>query len=249
MSQPSPLGQVDDFIRKVNAAKKHKDVFAALSQQIQNLGFEYFTYKLVWLEEGTSRSPLYYSNYPSFWVKHYDEKNYHTYDMVCCHSAQMMRPFLWEEATSSLSKDSLSQLIMNEASEAGLKNGCSIPLHGPGNTKAHIAIASNATREEFTKLFMTHRHVLLLVATYAHEAIVALRTPDEASPPVSKLKPREIEVLTLTAQGKTAPVIADILSLSEDTIKEHIGNACQKLGVYSKVHAASIAITRGLIAP
>ena len=67
--------------------------------------------------------------------------------------------------------------------------------------------------------------------------------------PTEKLTRREIEVLMLTATGKTRAEAAQILSVSEETIKAHVENACRKLHAANKTHAITIAMTLGLIEP
>jgi LuxR family quorum sensing-dependent transcriptional regulator len=67
--------------------------------------------------------------------------------------------------------------------------------------------------------------------------------------PARKLTRRELEVLTLTATGKTRDEISQCLSLSEETVKDYIESACRKLHAVSKTHAAVLAVVLGLIAP
>ncbi len=67
--------------------------------------------------------------------------------------------------------------------------------------------------------------------------------------PSEPLTPRENEVLTLTAYGKTRSEIGHILEVSEETVKTHLEHACIKLCAVNKTHAATIAIVLGLIAP
>ncbi len=64
-----------------------------------------------------------------------------------------------------------------------------------------------------------------------------------------KLAPREIDVLTLSAQGKMRREIADLLLISEDTVKEYVHAACQKLGATNKTQASILALLLGLIVP
>lgn len=64
-----------------------------------------------------------------------------------------------------------------------------------------------------------------------------------------KLAPREIDVLTLAAQGKMRGEIAEMLFLSEATVKEYLQSACQKLGATNKTQASVLAVLLGLIAP
>ena len=48
---------------------------------------------------------------------------------------------------------------------------------------------------------------------------------------------REKEVFELLIQNKTTKDIADILSISEKTVRNHISNAMQKLGVNGRASA------------
>jgi DNA-binding CsgD family transcriptional regulator len=63
------------------------------------------------------------------------------------------------------------------------------------------------------------------------------------------LTPREREVLTLLAQGKSDKEIADELYISPRTAMTHVGNILAKLGVNKRTLAASVAVRKGLVAP
>jgi DNA-binding CsgD family transcriptional regulator len=67
--------------------------------------------------------------------------------------------------------------------------------------------------------------------------------------PTETLTRREIEVMTLTALGDTRSEVSEALSVSEETIKAHVENACRKLHAANKTHAITIAMTLGLIEP
>lgn len=61
------------------------------------------------------------------------------------------------------------------------------------------------------------------------------------------LTEREITVLRLVAEGKTNKEIANVLDLSEKTVKNHVRNIFHKLQVYDRTQAAILAIRKGLI--
>ena len=55
------------------------------------------------------------------------------------------------------------------------------------------------------------------------------------------LTPREIEVLTWLARGKTNRDIADILGMSHRTVNKHLEHIFEKLGVETRAAAAALA--------
>jgi len=61
------------------------------------------------------------------------------------------------------------------------------------------------------------------------------------------LSEREIEVLSLIAAGNSNKLIADQLSISEDTVKGHVKRVLSKLGVNDRTHAVTVGLKRGII--
>jgi DNA-binding NarL/FixJ family response regulator len=58
---------------------------------------------------------------------------------------------------------------------------------------------------------------------------------------------REIDVLRLIAGGNANKLIADQLSITEETVKGHVKNILSKLGANDRTHAVTIALKRGII--
>jgi DNA-binding NarL/FixJ family response regulator len=61
------------------------------------------------------------------------------------------------------------------------------------------------------------------------------------------LTPREIEVLRSIAAGNANKLIADQLSITEETVKGHVKNILSKLGANDRTHAVTIGLKRGII--
>jgi DNA-binding CsgD family transcriptional regulator len=66
---------------------------------------------------------------------------------------------------------------------------------------------------------------------------------------VSPLEPsaRELEVLSLTAEGNTSRQVAELIVITEHTVKSHLKHLYRKLGVRSAPQAVAVAIRKGLI--
>jgi two-component system NarL family response regulator len=62
-----------------------------------------------------------------------------------------------------------------------------------------------------------------------------------------QLTPREMAALRLMADGKANKEIAADLSISERTVKTHLGHLFEKLGVTSRTEAIKVATRRGLV--
>jgi DNA-binding NarL/FixJ family response regulator len=62
-----------------------------------------------------------------------------------------------------------------------------------------------------------------------------------------QLTPREMSTLRLMADGKSNKEIASELSISDRTVKTHLGHLFEKLGVASRTEAIKVATKRGLV--
>ena len=62
-----------------------------------------------------------------------------------------------------------------------------------------------------------------------------------------ELTGRELEILTLVGAGKTSREIADDLYISENTVRNHVRNILDKLGMKSRFEAVNWAHREGLI--
>jgi DNA-binding NarL/FixJ family response regulator len=61
------------------------------------------------------------------------------------------------------------------------------------------------------------------------------------------LTEREIQVLREVAAGNANKIVADHLSISEETVKAHMRSILSKLGANDRTHAVTIAVKRGII--
>jgi DNA-binding NarL/FixJ family response regulator len=64
---------------------------------------------------------------------------------------------------------------------------------------------------------------------------------------VEKLTKREIEVLTYIAKGMFNKEIAEVMGISERTVKNHISNIFKKINVLDRTQAAVFAIKNDIV--
>ena len=63
---------------------------------------------------------------------------------------------------------------------------------------------------------------------------------------ISRLSPREHEVLQELVDGKSHEAAADDLYISQHTFRTHVKNILTKLGAHSSIEAVSIAVCAGV---
>ncbi|MEE8331339.1 MAG: response regulator transcription factor [Acidimicrobiia bacterium] len=149
------------------------------------------------------------------------------------------------EKISAVSPDSQVVLLSSSESEADLLEGIRAGARGYLNKDTSFEILARAmvditeggaavTPKMAGKLFDATRQML------RHRELFAARKPT--------LTGREIEVLELVARGHTSREIGKSLFISENTVKNHIRNVLDKLGLHSRNEAVLYAIRENLIA-
>ena len=85
------------------------------------------------------------------------------------------------------------------------------------------------------------------LATSVHERIATLLVATYVPESRVRLTSREREILQWTADGKTAPEIGQILSVSSNTVVFHLKNIVVKLSASNKIQAAVKATALGIL--
>jgi PAS domain S-box-containing protein len=104
-----------------------------------------------------------------------------------------------------------------------------------------IHLFRDATQKKQNEQFIRQ---LFASTTDSAEAVSALPA---AAPPPGPLTEREQEVLALLAQGYSTQEIAQALSISSATARNHVQSILNKLQVHSRLQAVAYAFEHGLI--
>ena len=218
-----------------------------VDNQLRQLGFDRFAYHLMRPPDGP-RVPLAMTTYPSDWTDRYTERGYVNTDPVVGAAVSRLIPFQWDSLMRGRYWTKQQRDILNEAGDFKLRNGITVPVHGPGHGVSTLNVTSDSSRQDADGLWAEHRMDLLLLAFYMHESVIA-KIDADAPAPIFHLAPREKECLIWTARGKTAWEVSQILNLSEETVVGYLKSAITRLGVHSKTHAVAKSILLGLITP
>jgi len=124
-------------------------------------------------------------------------------------------------------------------SEAGINEAHCATSYGPDRTIAslHLGFA----HREFTPEQSRAIHMAGLVLT---ERLMEFAAPANDLPPLTR---RERDCLAFVADGHTDVEIADLLGISEPTVRFHLNNARRKLGAVNRAQAVARFAIRGLM--
>ena len=67
------------------------------------------------------------------------------------------------------------------------------------------------------------------------------------SPPIPKLTPRQLEILSYMAKGLTNRDISDMLHIQQDTVEEHVNIILAKLDAANRTEAVAVALRKQLL--
>ena len=129
----------------------------------------------------------------------------------------------------------------------GYRTGIAVKLHLPGNKHFLLGVDRDEALPPSGAELMQTIAGLQLLAAHALTAADRLLGPKIDQGDLPKLTKRELDVLSWTAQGKTAWEVSVILGMSEKTVNFHLGNAMRKLGVSSKHQAVLKCVAAGLL--
>jgi LuxR family transcriptional regulator len=221
----------------------HEQFFRGLAHGARALGFEHCAYLIgvPAAEEGWRYVMM--SNLPWAWRERYSRKGFHTIDPTVQYAKQASRPLVW--STGLYAPASLRDLRRGLRA-IGYNHGWTQPLRDVDGRFAMLTLARGQEplgavelREKLPTLrwFAQSAHAVLFRTLLA-------RCQDGI---LGHLTVREIDILRMTADGKTALEIAAAMGVTERTATFHIGNAIEKLGAANKAHAVACAMRLGLL--
>lgn len=204
--------------------------------------YENVVYHMAYRTNSPTDMPYLKSTYPYSWLGTYLENQYQDIDPVIQDGFKRTEPFFWSELERTDPR--LDDFFEAAYKHGAGRDGFSIPLTDKSQRKAMFSVTSNLSDEDFRKKIASERTTLEQIADILHRKAVIAVYGTEDGP---SLAPREIECLYWTARGKDAPTVAEILNISEYTVRDYIKSARHKLGCHTIAQTIHEATKRRLI--
>ena len=238
----------EDFICDTAEARNGDELFDLLKRAAGQYGYDrlIFSAPLDFELPAEWRRWGVYSTYADDWMQEYERRSYAAIDPVLLAAATRDNAFTWAELErTSAYTEAQKRFMLTAEREAGLFNGIGVPIRGRRMLQAGIGLASSAPHdgaEAYRDLLAAfcNQFYLAFKRLYAHTA-----TPPDSKP----LSPKETEILTWVAGGKTDDDIAAILGISRNTVDTHMRSIFRKLDAGNRVTAVVRALMHGHIHP
>ncbi len=157
--------------------------------------------------------------------------------------------FLSDAETGEFDFPAIATLFSTELqTKAHLFNALQNNLRGlmPHNASAaELSAAVRAAAQNLTVL--SPEFIEILSASGGENLLYTIGENQFENDLIEKLTARENEVLELLVEGESNKRIANLLHISEHTVKFHVASIFGKLGVNTRTEAVTIALRRGLI--
>lgn len=238
-----PLQRRDvDFPRLISACTTDFELFSACDQISKFFGFSFFS--IIRLPENSSEtlsSLGLMSNLPTFLITEYDSLGLLENSPVIAHLTTSIEPLPWtiEELDSVRAADKKG-IVASLFTKHGLQSGAHFSVRLADGYAGGVSFSGCRAVPDYGEVVELN-FLSNLVFTRLHEIRSKGRIAQFG------LKPREIECLQWTSEGKTSGEIATILDLSEYTVNHYLANAMRKLDTQNRTHAVAKAFRSRII--
>lgn len=182
-------------------------------------------------------------SFPEEWLYLYWKNRYTEVDPVLRALMQSQQTQIWSQVYTSVRSEKEKEFV-ETATSFGLTDGVTVGSLDPScGVATFFAFAGGETAEharyvKFLDYLGQHLHLALLRS--------ATKTSASTDTCVTTLSPREVTILNWMKNGKTNWEIAQIVGVTERTVRFHIESIFGKLDVSSRTQAVAVAVQHGL---
>lgn len=170
------------------------------------------------------------------WFDIYLERKYQFIDPVIIRGLRCIDDYFWESKLILSDGYNLTR-IFNESFQYNIYQGHTFPLHDYLN---NLVLLSVISQKDSAIDMEKHRAKFMSFLIKLHQKTLNLYSQYQQKKNVF-LSPRERQILKWVGAGKTYAEIAIILTITERTVKFHMGNVMKKLGVNNARHAVKLS--------
>lgn len=173
------------------------------------------------------------------WTRYASEDPY----LWICYQQNL--PLDWNEVKNAAWLSATQREAITFIDKLGFQDGISVPIHLSDGRFAFVSGVSHAAHGEWRTREQSVEQ--LFVLAHAFHASVAQHVGVQGPGAVTKLTPREREVLAHAAAGRNAPSTARAMHRALETVRRQRKSAMSKLSAQTIAQAVARALALGLI--
>jgi DNA-binding CsgD family transcriptional regulator len=238
MVRPAPalLEATFEAVEELAEVPDPQAALAKVSDWLARFGFSAFVLTRLPPPSVATGPQILLNGWPEGWTQRYNEAGHYANDPIARFCRASNAPFSWDDIPQQYWAAPGARQVAREAAAFALNDGFCVPLHSPLGAGG-LSLAGSEV-EVVPGLGR-------LASLLAHSVCEAVERIELSSPGKARLTVRERDILGWVAYGKTVSVIAEILSISEHTVGEHLKHIRTKLGTSNNAHSIVRAMQLG----
>ncbi len=244
------MHNVFQFLTQCDEAKTEDRFLSAFHDLISLLGFNFYRVVRRDAEDLTFTGKVLAEHLPAGWTEAYHAKKYGNIDPVKRTLGLLHRPFRCRDVVGLLpqaTQRKRAAKLFQDAARFGLREGYAFPVHGRSGLLGGVFILGDGrlfSGPELSIVDTAMRTAFWRLLEFSGQSEELLSMPDLS---VTQLTRRELDVLTLLAQGKTSPDIGKSLAISSHTVDWYINGIQRKFDARNRQHVVALALRHGII--
>lgn len=193
---------------------------------------------------GSKNEYLTVSNTPQAFLDAFNDASNAKRDPVHTHLMRSPAPLVYDQ---DLYVKAGAADLWEKQAPFGYRSGIAVSVHMPGYKRFLLGVDREAPLPKDPVKLNRMIADLQLLAVHAQDAasrLLVSTRPDDGKP---KISDRQLEILRLSMEGKSAWVVGSLLGISENTVNYHMKQLFRVLDVSTKAHAVLKAMELGLI--
>ncbi|MDC7676076.1 LuxR family transcriptional regulator [Asticcacaulis machinosus] len=236
------------YLEEIHRGESFDEIWSLLNHYRADRGFLSLTYihfpPLGALDQ--ERPLVAAEGFPDDWVAHYVANDFADIDPVLEFAKTAIIPFYWSNILNADYRDAAQSLevkrFITDFLEFNVGEGLGFPLYGPMGRRALCSVGLPMLKMDVAPALRQELQILFQAAHLRYCDLIQQNQSRQAD-----LSPREVEILSWVARGKSNSVIANILDVSAHTVDTHMRRIYAKLNVTDRVAAAIYGVGAGIL--
>lgn len=237
------------FLALIDELRDRTETTAEFERLLMFCGFDYYGLIQTPKPVESPTSLLLAGRWPKGWPETYIRKRYMQVDPTVRYLGHAQTGFRWRDTLAAFRLSphrKRMERMMVDARQNGLEDGYMFPVHGRRGLLGSLSLGGRPVDLESVEIALFDS-----IARRLYWKLLLAGDPEEAARLSAvvdvELTRREMEALSLLAEGMTSHDIGRVLGISSHTVDWYMNGIQEKLGARNRHHAIAIAFRLGLV--